>query len=539
MRVTASKKQINECSILKNDVLFTPSSETADDIAHSKVIEETLKNTLFSYHLIRYRPNQNIFYSLFPDYLFDTNHFKKQASLLAKGVQRFVLGKPEFESLNVIFPNINEQTKITKTFRYIDSLITLHQWECNFWKFRNFVFDFLKFSTRFFKKIQKYTHTWEQEKLGNLTDFIVGKSFKGYIKNSGKYIVMDMGSIGRDGDRIENKYTDVKRDLLRKGDLVMCKDDIGGGQIIGRTCYIPDDNKYVLGDHAYKLSISNNDSLFFHYSINSPFFNLKMRVNAVGSAQLGLNVTTLKKQLTNFPNYQESNKISSLFSNLDSLITLHQWECNFWKFRNFVFDFLKFSTRFFKKIQKYTHTWEQEKLEDISYFINGLTGVSKSDFNIGNDLYLDYMNIFTNTFAKLEFSKKYNQRKSQNYINYKDVLLTISSESPEEVATSSVILQKPNKNIAFNSFCVCVRFRNPEFWNEKYIGYFFRSKIFREQANRIAQGISRFNINQENLKKCIYLYPLEISEQEKIGNLLFILDSLITLHQRGYKWREK
>ncbi|MCE6056565.1 restriction endonuclease subunit S [Mycoplasmopsis agalactiae] len=131
MKVTASKKQINECSILKNDVLFTPTSETADDIAHSKVMEETLDNTLFSYHLMRYRPYKNTFYGLFPDYLFDTDYFKKQASLLAKGVQRFVLGKPEFESLKITFPNVNEQEKISNLFRNLDSLIALHQRKLN------------------------------------------------------------------------------------------------------------------------------------------------------------------------------------------------------------------------------------------------------------------------------------------------------------------------------------------------------------------------------------------------------------------------
>nr|QQH19160.1 hypothetical protein HYE48_01075 [Mycoplasmopsis bovis] len=73
-----------------------------------------------------------------------------------------------------------------------------------------------------------------------------------------------------------------------------------------------------------------------------------------------------------------------------------------------------------------------------------------------------------------------------------------------------------------------------EKYDVNYIGYFFRSNSFRTQAMLMAQGISRFNINQTALKKTLFLFPPNIYEQQKIGNVLFTyLDSsLITLHQR-------
>ncbi|MBT1318011.1 restriction endonuclease subunit S, partial [Mycoplasma bovis] len=40
------------------------------------------------------------------------------------------------------------------------------------------------------------------------------------------------------------------------------------------------------------------------------------------------------------------------------------------------------------------------------------------------------------------------------------------------------------------------------------------------------------NINQTALKKTLLLFPPNIDEQQKIGNVLYYLDSLITLHQR-------
>ena len=127
MQVTAKPNQLKDNNVLKGDVFFTPTSETADDIGHSKVIEENLNNTVYSYHLMRYRPHENTFYLTFPNFVFDNNNIYKQMALLAQGVQRFVLSKSQFESISFSMPNIKEQKKISILLDNLDNLITLHQ----------------------------------------------------------------------------------------------------------------------------------------------------------------------------------------------------------------------------------------------------------------------------------------------------------------------------------------------------------------------------------------------------------------------------
>ena len=127
MQVTATTKQIEANNIEANDVFFTPSSETADDIGRVMVVEETLENTVYSYHLMRFRPHKNIFYSIFPNYVFETTFFRKQMILEAQGVQRFVLNRDAFENLIVTMPELKEQKLISEFFRSLDNLITLHQ----------------------------------------------------------------------------------------------------------------------------------------------------------------------------------------------------------------------------------------------------------------------------------------------------------------------------------------------------------------------------------------------------------------------------
>lgn len=56
-----------------------------------------------------------------------TENVRKQFFLAAKGVQRYVISKADFESIVDTIPEYKEQAKIGEFLRSIDQLITLHQ----------------------------------------------------------------------------------------------------------------------------------------------------------------------------------------------------------------------------------------------------------------------------------------------------------------------------------------------------------------------------------------------------------------------------
>ena len=153
---------------------------------------------------------------------------------------------------------------------------------------------------------------------------ITGKSFSSELDPDGKFIVVDMGGVSKSGELISNKRVCVQRDVLCRGDLVMPKDDIGGGFVIGRTCYIPEDDKYVLGDHVYRIRTKSMRSDFLHYLINSPSFNRSIKKKVTGTAQLGLKGDNLSKEIITFPeNVDEQQKIASFFTALDGKIVIY------------------------------------------------------------------------------------------------------------------------------------------------------------------------------------------------------------------------
>lgn len=170
------------------------------------------------------------------------------------------------------------------------------------------------------KRLEGFTGEWEEKTLGELFDFKTTTTKKQFFDLSGNLIVMDMGSVSIDGKILRSKKASCDFDILKKGDLVMPKDDIGGGNIIGKVAYIDKDNSYVLSDHVFRLNSINDkiNSLYFYYLINSRIVNESILKVVSGSAQLGLGLNAIKKITVCYNSYKSQQKaIAQILSDMD------------------------------------------------------------------------------------------------------------------------------------------------------------------------------------------------------------------------------
>jgi type I restriction enzyme, S subunit len=122
MRVTANNNQLIKNQISIGDVLFTPSSETADDIGHSAVVTEDLPDTLHSYHLVRLRFSVDLDLE-FKRFLFNNPKILYYFSRRAKGVTRMILGLDDFNETELRIPPLSKQQEIAKELSSIINLI--------------------------------------------------------------------------------------------------------------------------------------------------------------------------------------------------------------------------------------------------------------------------------------------------------------------------------------------------------------------------------------------------------------------------------
>lgn len=230
----------------------------------------------------------------------------------------------------IILPERVEQTIIGSFFKQLDETITLHQQELTTLKQtkQGFLQKIFSQEIRFKKDNGEKFSEWKEVKLKSICHFSTGKSKNKHLKDDGKYYVMDMGAVSEHGKIISKKKVELDQDLLNTGDLIMPKDDIGGGLIIGKTAYIDENEKYVLGDHVYLIRMNEEkcNPLFAHFQFNSSHFNRKVKRLVTGSAQLGITSKNVQEEYFSMPPYEEQQKIANFLARLDDVIALHQRE---------------------------------------------------------------------------------------------------------------------------------------------------------------------------------------------------------------------
>lgn len=115
MEVSASDSKIEKCDIKKFDIFITPTSETRDEIGFASVVDEDIPDSVYSYHIMRYRLyEKNNITPYFISYLFETENLRTQIFKASKGLTRYGLSGKDFGKLSIPIPPLPIQEEIVK-----------------------------------------------------------------------------------------------------------------------------------------------------------------------------------------------------------------------------------------------------------------------------------------------------------------------------------------------------------------------------------------------------------------------------------------
>lgn len=230
------------------------------------------------------------------------------------------------------------------------------------------------------------------------------------------------------------------------------------------------------------------------------------------------------------PTVPEQQKIASYFSDLDSMISLHQR-----KHEKLVVLRSVMLQKMFPlpgsavpevRFANFTSPWASVPLGKLGQPYAGLFGKAKEDFGCGDARFVTYMGVFSNAISGPAETEAIGVDRSQNEVKRGDVMFTISSETPEEVGMSSV-WSGDETNVYLNSFCF--GFRPLASLRSEFLAYVLRASAFRSRVRVLAQGISRYNISKAKVMNIPISVPTE-EEQERIGMYFCALDALIAKH---------
>ena len=330
MVVSTTQSKIKEHQVVIGDLLFTPSSETIQDIGVSALVVEEMPNTAYSYHILRFRFQKEI-YLKYRKYLCNNHYVLNYFSSLAEGTTRKILGRDEFNNTFVVLPSLQEQiaiatyldtktTEIDQTIANKEALINLFEEEKKalineaVTKGLNPTVKLKQSGVDWLGDIPEH---WEVKKL----KYLVDKIGSGVTPRGGSDVyelegipLLRSQNIYNDGLRLEDvAFITEETHNLMKGSKVKLNDILLNitGASLGR-CYYFNGSLKEANVNQHVCIIRVNEKVNFHFlrfCIISDFIEKQIENSYTGSGREGLSNENLNNFYFGIPPLKEQTAI--------------------------------------------------------------------------------------------------------------------------------------------------------------------------------------------------------------------------------------
>ena len=298
--------------------------------------------------------------------------------------------------------------------------------------------------------------------------------------------------------------------VVEKGDMLFQRSS-ETLEDVGRANVYMDDRPAVFGGFVIRgKKKAEYNPMFFRYLLASPSARKKVIPMGAGAQHFNIGQDGLSKVRLHFPVPQEQHKIAALFRLIDERITIQN----------------RIIEKYESLIQAMCDTLIEQETQQVSLSFSdfgqsysGLSGKSAEDFGEGYP-YITYMNVYQNQIidpADVELVK-INEIEQQSVVHYGDILLTLSSETPEEVGMGAVYLGETYP-LYLNSFCFGIHITDQAMIFPPFLAYYVSSQSFRKAVYPLAQGSTRFNLQKSDFMKKKFSFP-GIEKQRKIYSIL-------------------
>ncbi|MBO5067140.1 MAG: restriction endonuclease subunit S [Clostridia bacterium] len=398
----------------------------------------------------------------------------------------------DFLKIEIYAPQKREQEKIGDVFKYLDSLITLHQ------------------RKEFMRKLRKIkelllnnlANDWEQREFSQLYT-------KVSEKNDLTYTTEQIISVANMYYKIDSYITDMEYlrtyNVFKLGDIAFegnKSKDFAHGRFVENTI----GNGIV--SHVFDVFrpiMSNYSLLFWKYAINNERLMGKILVRCTKASTMMTNLVAVDFLKESFfvPTVDEQDKIGTLLDKIERLITLHQCKY-FYRYRSLGKESV------ICKGDKSTNDWEQRKLGEIFKY------EQPQPYIVESTKYKDEYEIPVLTAG---------QSFILGYTNEEYGVKQASEEEPlvifDDFTTSSHYVDFPFKIKSSAMKLLSLNYKTDDI----HCAYNLLKNIKYVPISHERHWISMFS-------KFDVVIPKDGGEQGRIGAFLKEIDKLITLHQR-------
>ncbi|OLU38329.1 restriction endonuclease subunit S [Ileibacterium valens] len=327
---TYAKPLIGSVYSKGGEVIVPASGETAEDIARASAVIS--KGFLLGGDLNIINPNSEID-PVFLALQLSNGYLKKELASKAQGKSVVHIHNSDLENLQIIYPSLVEQMKVSTCIRMFDHLITLHQRkEEELQKLKKGLLQ------KMFPKdgesvpevrFPNFTNTWEQRELTCLIRLERGLTYKPEdIREDGIRVLRSSNIVG---DSFILAYDDVFVDprvvnipFSEDGDILITAAN-GSSKLVGKHALIKGVKPETTVPGGFMFVGKTEYPDFVNALLSAPWYSRFIaKSTAGGNGAIGnLNKNSLMKTLIFKPSLSEMDCIGYMFSMIDSLITLH------------------------------------------------------------------------------------------------------------------------------------------------------------------------------------------------------------------------
>ena len=360
----------------------------------------------------------------------------------------------------------------------------------------------------------EFKSSWKFMKLGQLGNTIAGLTYSPKdIRDSGLLVLRSSNVKDRQIDLGDCVYVDTNvkgAKISQENDILICVRN-GSTSLIGKNALIPAGIPHCTHG-AFMTVFRAEQPKFIHQLFQTTNYktqvsaDLGARINSINNSQL------IKYQFAVPPTECEQQKIADFLSAVDEKITaLAAQKTALTQYKQGMMQRIFAQTLRFKDDNGADYPeWSRTSLSQLGTTYGGLTGKTKEDFGIGKP-FITYKQVFDD--SKIDISRfehvQISKDETQNRVKRGDIIFTTSSETANEIAFSSVLLDEFDE-LYLNSFCFGYRPNSLETFLPEYARYLFRSDFLRKEIIMLAQGSTRYNISKNQLMK------LHISQVQKL-----------------------
>ena len=367
-----------------------------------------------------------------------------------------------------------------------------------------------------------FTEDWEQRKLSDITDVIMGQSpsSKNYTDNPNDNILVQGNADLKDGKVIPRLWTkEITKTIDKDGIILTVRAPVGD---VAKTDY-----KVVLGRGV--AGIKGND--FIYQFLQKLQYNRHWVSLSSGSTFESINSNDIKDLIIDIPSIEEQNKISMLLNNVNSIITLHQRKLEHLNLKKKALLqklFPKNGARYPElRFPGFTDAWEQRKLNEflsVSNFKNIDNKYNKNDvLSVSGDYgIVNQIEFQGRSFAGVSVS-------NYGLVETGDIVYT---KSPLKLNPYGIIkANRINAGIVSTLYAI---YKTKKNCDSKFIEHYFNldsrlNKYLKPLVNKGAKNDMK--VSSENALIGEVCFP-HVTEQKLIAVFLDRLDLFITLHQR-------